>query len=258
MKVKKIIFIAFLLTTESLRLVFSFKQSVLDFDPGEILGPITPQCQSTLFEIMSGSEFFKCIPITAFPHIIPIIANSKIIQELLSDPTHNYKEIREPLIKFSKKICAAPKCKDKSVEDAIKLFKNGCKDDIVNNKFIKTLLDVAVFYSPIRDITCFKDKIGDFCWDRTLKTIFNLPSSPIIIVDTPIIDSVALAEHETVCTACNKAIFITIFNFLTESDNAKEILKLYGIGDKEISIIKFFVAFKCGFEFEGGEIDPGS
>jgi hypothetical protein len=277
MKVKNLIFITLFLAAASLGLALPanstiekppFKQhqpklpskqlspdtqAVLDSVPPSILATVSAQCQAAIFSIVISPEFLKCIPIASFIPIIPIVTDPTIIPKVLADPVHNYKLVEGPFIEFATAFCPAPKCSDKGVQAAIKIIQEGCKTDLVSNPIIQLLFDVTVFYSPIRDITCFKDK-SKFCWDESILTIINLPPSPFNITGNPLLDSIAVAEPQEICTKCNKDIVNTIFNFLKNNELALKVLESFKITDKEIGLAKLGVAVKCGAKFEDGTI----
>jgi hypothetical protein len=268
MKVKNLISITLLLAAASLGLALPANstleklpskqlspdvQSVLDSVPPSVKATVSPQCQAAIFSIVISPEFLTCIPIASFVPLIPIVTDPTIIPKVLADPVHNYKLVEGPLIEFATAFCPAPKCSDKGVQAAIKTLQDGCKTDLVSNPLIQLLFDVAVFYSPIKDITCFKDK-KQFCWDESILTIINLDPSPFNITGNPLLDSIAVAEPQAICTKCNKDIVNTIFNFLKNNDLALKVLASFKITDKEIGLAKLGVAVKCGAKFEDGTI----
>jgi hypothetical protein len=219
-------------------------------------GGVSPKCATAIFSLLTDPEILKCIPIQAFIPLIPIITDPSLLPKFLADPAGTFKKIEPPFIAFSKIFCAAPKCSDKLVQKAIKTFSDGCGAELKDNALIKAAFSLIVFYSPLHDTICFKTKKGDeFCWDDTLKTVFSLPKSPIKIVDGGLIDAVAVADPEAVCTRCNKDIVNTFFNFLKPSNKlALQILAELGITDKALEQLKVFVAVKCGIKFEDGKV----
>lgn len=216
---------------------------------------ISPQCGAAIFSIITSPEFLKCIPIPAFIPLIPIVSDPDLLKKLKSDPAGTFKTIEPALVKFSDGFCPAPKCSDKGVSGAIKILSDGCKDDLKTNQLIQIVFGATVFYSPLHDTVCFKNKkTKDYCWDESAKTIFSLPKSPIKIVDGGLIDSIAVADPDKVCTTCNKDIVNTFENFLKDNDLAKQVLASLGVTDKMLELANVGIAVKCGISFEDGKV----
>lgn len=224
--------------------------------PTNILGDLSPQCQSALLGIATSPEFLTCIPIPSLLPLLPLVADPTLIQKFIADPAHNYPPVEQPLLQFASAFCPAPKCSDKGVAGAIQAIQDGCKEDLgKKNPFIEFIFTAAVFYSPIKDITCFK--FGKtFCWDETILTFINLPPSPFKITGDKTIDAIAVSDPSAACTKCNKAIVNDFFNFITDKDNelARQILATAGFDQGKLTLAQTGVAVKCGAKFEDGNI----
>ncbi|CAG8798853.1 7707_t:CDS:1, partial [Dentiscutata erythropus] len=217
----------------------------LDGLPGNLSQP----CVTTLLAIATSPEFLKCVTPGAFLPILPIISDPNFFNSLKQNPKKLLDYIPQ-FDQFSDIICNAPKCSDGGVQNATNAITVGCKDDLSNKNAIADLIYFfVVFYSPVRDITCFKDK-KEYCKDETAKVVINLPQSPLNITGNPLLDSVAVADPGSICTRCNKDIVNTLFNFLKNNKPALDLLAQAGIDQKHIDEMKIGVAVKCGINFE--------
>jgi hypothetical protein len=227
---------------------------VLATVPESVIGGISKQCQTALLGLITSPEFLSCVPLKALLPLVPLVADPSILANFIKDPAKNYSPVEGPLIQFATLFCPAPRCSDKGVAGAIKIIEDGCKDDLANkNPFASAIFGAAVFYSPIKDITCFKDG-KKFCWDESILTAISLPPSPFVITGDKFIDAVAVADPSAVCTNCNKEIINTFFNFIKNNDLALQILAGVGVNDKALTLAKTGVAVKCGAKFEDGKV----
>jgi hypothetical protein len=181
------------------------------------------------------------------------------LQEFLKDLANNYAKLEQPLTLFAAALCTISKCSDEGVAVAIKALQEGCKDELGSNLAIPLIFDAVVFYFPLRDILCFKDK-DQFCFDQTALTLIKLPPSPIKIIDGGFIDSIAVSDPTAICTECNNDIVNTIFNFLKAKKDQKDpipfaILAKLGITDQKIDLAKTGAIVKCGLQFVDGSIE---
>jgi len=216
---------------------------------------VSPKCASALITLFTSPEFLKCIPVSAFVGIIPIVTDPNFLKKLQADPAGTFKTVEPAFVDFGNKFCPAPKCSDKGVNGAIKIISDGCAEDLKDNQLIQVVFGATVFYSPLHDTVCFKSKQGGkFCWDESLTKIFSLPKSPIKIIDGGLIDSIAVADPSDVCTRCNKDVVNTFENFLENNDLAKKLLANIGVDDKKLDLVKVGIAVKCGIKFEDGKI----
>ena len=223
------------------------------------IGNISPNCQMAILSIIINPEFLECVSIQAFNTIYPIITDPSFLQEFLKDPAKDYLKLEQLLIQFVTALCVEQKCSDEFDAAAIKDIQDGCKDELESNPLIQILFGVFVFYSPLRDIVCFKDK-DQFCFDQTALTLIKLPPSPIKIIDGGFIDSIAVSDPTAICTECNNDIVNTIFNFLKAKKDQKDpipfaILAKLGITDQKIDLAKTGAIVKCGLQFVDGSIE---
>lgn len=220
-------------------------------DPITLIGELSPQCQGALLSIVTSPEFFECVPVTA---LLPLLTDPTLLPSILKDPIANGAK----LLPVFDAICADPKCSDGGVEAAQKAIAEGCssKSD-QGNPIIQIAVAVTTFYSPGRDIICFKDFEGEYCTVETVKNILALPPPPIKLLGG-IIDKVIFAEPKSICTPCNKAIANTLIDFFTAHPEALEIIEqAFHIGEEEIKIGEVFLAVKCGSPFIDGKVgDP--
>ncbi|CAB4486424.1 hypothetical protein RhiirA5_371049 [Rhizophagus irregularis] len=246
---KKINFVTLLLiASASLGFALSSQKTIQELNP--VIGSIVPQCQKTLFDIATGPEFLKCIPFQRLLSHVSVLTDPKIIGKVLSDPHNNYKPIlEEPLVNFSERLCSSPRCSDKGIENMVEAIKVGCESDLSRNQLLQFIFDAIALYPAIRDMICYKNE-KVFCWNETMTTVFDLPSSPITITGNPLIDSIAVADPNKICTRCNKDIVTTFFTFINNNDLALQILKSLEINDDILNKIKSSIAIKCGIEFE--------
>ncbi|KAF0554657.1 hypothetical protein F8M41_019000 [Gigaspora margarita] len=191
-----------------------------------------------------------CLPITAFPPLIPLIPE---IGNIKKNPRELLKYL-DLIDQFSNGICSATKCADKDIQGAIQDIEDGCKPDLNNNNtFAELIYGAFVFYSPLRDSICFKNN-NVFCVHETLNTTLSLPDSPINITGNAVIDAIAVADPEQVCTRCNKDIINTFGNFIKNNTLALQVLAQAGINQTRIDTMKIGVAVKCGIKFEDGKV----
>ncbi|GES78183.1 hypothetical protein RCL_jg29667.t1 [Rhizophagus clarus] len=222
--------------------------------PPNALGDLSKECQSTLLKIITSPEFLKCIPVQSLVPLLPLVTDPSLLTKFLADPVHNYPPVEKPILQSATLFCPAPKCSDKGVADAIAAIQDGCKDDLSKkNPLIVGILDAAVFYSPIKDIGCFK--FGKtFCWDESILTAISLPPSPFVVTGDKFVDAIAVADPTAICTKCNKAIVNDFLNFIKKNDPAKQILASIGFDDKKLALFQTGAAVKCGAQFEDGQI----
>jgi hypothetical protein len=219
-------------------------------NPVELLGQLSPGCQAGLLSIVANPEFFQCVPVAS---LLPLLFDPTFLPSILKDPVANGAK----LLPVFDAICSVPKCSDDGVEKALQAIQTGCKKEIEDdNSLIKLALGVLTFYSPGRDIICFKDNKDQFCLADSLTSILTLPAPPADFkLLGGIIDKVIAAEPKFICTPCNKAILNTVVNFLKKNPAAVDALeKAFKIGEEELFIGKIFVFLKCGFEFLDGKI----
>src|SRR5204863_7347169 len=124
-------------------------------NPIELIGELSPECQAGLLSIVTNPEFFECVPVGA---LLPLLADPTFLPSILEDPVANGAK----LLPIFDAICAVPKCSDDGVATALKAVQEGCVKDL-DNPLIQMALGVLTFYSPVRDIICFKDNKGEFC-----------------------------------------------------------------------------------------------
>lgn len=220
-------------------------------DPISLIGELSPQCQASLLSIVTSPEFFECIPIGA---LLPLLTDPTLLPSVLSDPIKNGAK----LLPVVDAICADPKCSDEGVANAIKTLKEGCSSGSdLKNPIAQLAIAAATFYSPVRDILCFKDFENEYCTVETIKNILSLPPAPIKLLGG-IIDQVIFAEPKFICTPCNKAIVNTLIDFFTAHPEALDILEhAFKIGEEELKIGQIGLAIKCGSPFVDGKVgDP--
>lgn len=226
-------------------------------NPIELIGELSPQCQAALFSIVANPEFFECIPVGA---LLPLLTDPDLLPSVLKDPVANGPK----LLPIFDATCALPKCSDEGVKNAIETVTTGCAADLTN-PLIQLALGAMTFYSPVRDIICFKDNKDEYCLVETFTNILTLPPPPKDFkLLGGIIDKLVVAEPRAICTPCNKAILNTALNFLKKNPQALLILDAaFHVGENELFIGKLFVFLKCGFQFLDGKvpdpskIDPG-
>ncbi|CAH1768340.1 108_t:CDS:2, partial [Entrophospora sp. SA101] len=228
-----------------------------DQDPVGLVGDLSPSCQSALFSIVASPGFLECIPIPAFLPLLPLLADPSVIASLISDPKTGLQKLQPALIEFSNAFCAAPKCSDQGVADAIKTIQTGCNSDDMKNALMQIIFPAVVFYSPARDTLCFKDagNPSHFCLvEDDITTSINLPKSPFNLGGGDFFDSIIVADPTAICTTCNKAIYNTIDDFINTNDLAKQIL---AGAQAALYDVRVWFAVKCGAGFEDGKVpDP--
>ncbi|CAJ0760105.1 222_t:CDS:1, partial [Entrophospora sp. SA101] len=168
-----------------------------DQDPVGLVGDLSPSCQSALFSIVASPGFLECIPIPAFLPLLPLLADPSVIASLISDPKTGLQKLQPALIEFSNAFCAAPKCSDQGVADAIKTIQTGCNSDDMKNALMQIIFPAVVFYSPARDTLCFKDagNPSHFCLvEDDITTSINLPKSPFNLGGGDFFDSIIVAD----------------------------------------------------------------
>ncbi|CAG8658115.1 10998_t:CDS:2 [Dentiscutata heterogama] len=214
---------------------------------------LSKNCASALQEVITNPEILNCIPLVAILPILPIITDPNFFSSIKQNPKKLLDYLPQ-LDQFSDILCGVPKCSNKSVQGAINTIKDGCNEDLKEKDTTAQIaFGSAVFFSPVRDITCFKviDK-DKYCKDETAKVVLDLPNSPINITHNAIIDAVIVSVPKIICTRCNKDIVNTLFNFLNNNYLALNLLASMGIDQSLIDKTKVGVAFKCGIEFEDG------
>jgi len=217
-------------------------------DPISLIGELSPQCQAGLLSIVTNPEFFECIPVTA---LLPLLTDPTLLPSVLKDPIHNAAK----LLPIVDAICADPKCSDNGVADAQKALQEGCSSEQDQKNPIAQLAIAAVtFYSPVRDIICFKDFKKEYCTVETITNILTLPPAPIKILGG-VIDQVVFAEPKAICTPCNKAMVNTLIGFFTAHPEALDIVeKAFNIGEEELKLGEIFLSVKCGSPFIDGKV----
>lgn len=218
-------------------------------DPITLIGELSPQCQAAFLSIITSPEFFECVPVTA---LLPLLTDPTLLPSILKDPIANAPK----LLPVVDAICAAPKCSDKGIAGAISAVKEGCSADL-KDPLVPLALGVLEFYSPVRDIICFKDNKDEYCVVESVTKILTLPTPPFKLLGG-IIDKVATAEPKFICTPCNKAIVNTLLDFFKEHPEALELIEnLTHIGEEEFKLGELFLTVKCGFQFLDGKVpDP--
>jgi len=217
-------------------------------DPITLIGELTPECQAAMLSIITSPEFFECVPVAA---LLPILTDPTLLPSVLKDPIHNAAK----LLPAIDAICADPKCSDEGVANAVKALQGGCSSEQDQKNPIAQLATFAVtFYSPVRDIICFKDYENEYCTVETIKNILSLPPAPIKLLGG-IIDQVIFAEPKSICTPCNKAMVNTLIDFFKAHPETLEIVeKAFNIGEEELKIGEIFLAVKCGSPFVDGKV----
>jgi hypothetical protein len=217
-------------------------------DPITLIGELTPQCQGALLSVVTSPEFFECIPVTA---LLPLLTDPTLLPSVLQDPIKNGAK----LLPAVDAICADPKCSDAGVAAAQKALKEGCSSEQDQKNPIAQLAIAAVtFYSPARDIICFKDSEKEYCTVETIKNILALPPAPVKLLGG-VIDKVVFAEPKFICTPCNKAMVNTLIDFFTAHPEALEIIEnAFHVGEEELVLGKIGLAVKCGAPFVDGKV----
>jgi len=220
-------------------------------NPIELIGELSPQCQAALFSVVANPEFFECVPVAA---LLPLLTDPDFLPSILEDPIKNGPK----LLPIFDATCSIPKCSNKGVKGAIKTVAEGCSADLTN-PLIQLALGAMTFYSPVRDIICFKDNKDEYCLVETVTNVLSLPAPPPDFkLLGGIIDKLVVSEPKAICTPCNKAILNTAVDFLKENPAALSMLSTaFNIGPNELFIGKLFFFLKCGFEFLDGKVpDP--
>ncbi|CAG8746354.1 12092_t:CDS:2, partial [Gigaspora margarita] len=188
----------------------------------DIPGNISQSCKNTFATIFFSPAFTACLPIGALlPPLLPLISE---IGNIKTNPRELLKYL-DPIDEFSDVICSASKCADKDIQGAIQDIEDGCKADLNNNNTFAELI-----------------------------LVLSLPDSPINITGNAVIDAIAVADPEQVCTRCNKDIINTFGNFIKNNTLALQVLAQAGINQTRIDTMKIGVAVKCGIKFEDGEV----
>jgi len=210
-------------------------------DPITLIGELSTQCQGALLSIVTSPEFFECIPVTA---LLPLLTDPTLLPSVLKDPIHNGAK----LLPIVDAICADPKCSDDGVAAAQKALVTGCSSASDQaNPIAQLALAATTFYSPVRDIICFKDFKGDYCTVETIENVLALPAPPKKLLGG-ILDKLIFAEPKSICTPCNKAMANTLVDFFTAHPEALDLIeKAVHIGEEEIKIGEIFFTVKCGF-----------
>jgi len=217
-------------------------------DPISLIGDLSPECQGALLSVVTSPEFFECIPVAA---LLPVLTDPTLLPSVLADPLKNGAK----LLPIVDAICADPKCSDDGVAAAQKAIVAGCSSAQDQKNPIAQLAIAAVtFYSPVRDIICFKDSAKEYCTVETITNILSLPNAPIKLLGG-IIDKLIFAEPKLICTPCNKAMANTLIDFFTAHPEALEIIEnAFHIGEEELVIGKIGLAVKCGAPFVDGKV----
>jgi len=221
-------------------------------DPIQLISALSPQCQGAFLSIIANPEFFECVPVGA---LLPVLTDPTFLPSVLKDPLGSGPK----LLPIVEAICAVPKCSDDGVAGALKAIEEGCSSGSdKKNPIVQLAVGVITFYSPVRDIICFKNNKDEFCVADTISTILTLPKPPFRLLDGGFIDSLIFSEPKFICTPCNKAITNTVINFFNSTPSALDILdEAFHIGEEELFIAKIGLAAKCGFQFEDGKVnDP--
>ncbi|CAG8833728.1 34772_t:CDS:1, partial [Gigaspora margarita] len=214
------------------------KDNVINVD--DITGNLSARCETALVKIFTGLEFLACVPIQALLSLVPIISE---IENIKKNPRELLQYLGS-IDQFSNGICLSPKYSDKGVQSVIQTIENECITDLNNNNtFVELIFSIAVFYSPLRDSICFKNN-DVFCIHETADITLNY------INGNNIIDAIAVADPEHVCTQCNKDIINTFDNFLKNNPLALQALSRAGFNQTHIDTVKTGVAVKCGIKFE--------
>lgn len=222
-------------------------------DPIQLISELSPQCQGALLSIVANPEFFECVPVAA---LLPLLTDPTFLPSILKDPIANGPK----LLPIFDATCALPKCSDEGVKTALEAVTTGCASDI-NNPLIQLAIGAMTFYSPVRDIVCFKDNKDEYCLVETITNVLTLPPPPKDFkLLGGIIDKLVVAEPKAICTPCNKAILNTVVNFLKKNPQALLILNAaFNVGENELFIGKLYVFLKCGFQFLDGKVpDPSN
>lgn len=229
----------------------SLPNNIPTADPISLIGSLSPQCQGALLSIVTSPEFFECIPVAA---LLPLLTDPTLLPSVLQDPVHNAAK----LLPIVDAVCAVPKCSDEGVANAQKALAEGCSSEQDQKNPIAQLAFAAVtFYSPARDIVCFKDSKDEYCTVETVENILSLPPAPVKILGG-VVDKVIVAEPKFICTPCIKAIVNTLIDFFKEHPEALDIVeKAFKIGEEELKIGEIFLVVKCGLPFVDGKVgDP--
>ncbi|RIB07377.1 hypothetical protein C2G38_2214613 [Gigaspora rosea] len=214
------------------------------------LGNLSASCEDALSKIVLSCEFLTCVPIPALLPLVPMIPEIGNIKKNLRE----FLNYLDPIDQFSNIICLVPRCSEKGVQSAIQEILNRCTTELnKNNTIVGLIYGAAVFYSPLRDSICFKNN-NVFCIHETANITFTLPNPPFNITDNTIIEAIAFANPEQVCTQCNKDIINTFGNFLENNTLALQVLAQAGINQILIDTMKIGIAVKCGINFEDGEV----
>uniref|UniRef100_A0A1D1ZFQ9 E3 ubiquitin-protein ligase HUWE1 n=1 Tax=Anthurium amnicola TaxID=1678845 RepID=A0A1D1ZFQ9_9ARAE len=222
--------------------------SIPSANPIELIGELSASCQAGLISIVTNPEFFQCVPVGA---LLPVLTDPTFLPSIISDPIANGAK----LLPVFDAICGVPKCSDDGVANALKTVEESCAKDL-KNPLIQLALGVLTFYSPVRDIICFKDNKDEYCLVESITNVLTLPPPPPDFhLLGGLTDKLFVAEPKFICTPCNKAILNTAVNFLKKNPIAVKILETaFNIGDEELLLGKIFVFGKCGFEFLDGKV----
>uniref|UniRef100_A0A1D1YEF7 Putative phosphorylase b kinase regulatory subunit alpha n=1 Tax=Anthurium amnicola TaxID=1678845 RepID=A0A1D1YEF7_9ARAE len=240
------------LTTDNTKLptdspqVDQAKQFLLDA-AGPAGAGISKECSAALLQIITSPEFLKCVPLAALLALTPVVTDPTLLGKFLQDPASVYtSSLEKPFTQFSDLLCAAPKCSDQGVAGAVDILQKGCSKDL-DNELVKLAFAGTILYSPIRDITCLKDNNKGYCWDETILGITKLPKAPFAITKIPLVDSVAVADPQLVCTDCPQQMIVGIlFKFVQGNKAAQEFLAQQNIKFEDLEAA---VAIKCGASF---------
>ncbi|RIA92306.1 hypothetical protein C1645_820907 [Glomus cerebriforme] len=217
-------------------------------DPITLISELSPQCQAALFSIVANPEFFQCVPVAA---LLPLLTDPTLLPSVIKDPLHNAPK----LLPIVDAVCADPKCSEKGVAAASQAVAEGCAKD-ANNPLVPLIQGVLLFYSPVRDVICFKDNKDQYCTVETVTTVLTLPPPPKDFkLLGGLIDKLAVAEPKFICTPCNKAMVNTLIDFFEEHPEALAIVEeVFHIGQEELFVAKLYGFLKCGFQFLDGKV----
>ncbi|CAG8613522.1 10168_t:CDS:2, partial [Gigaspora rosea] len=107
------------------------------------------------------------------------------------------------------------------------------------------------------NIICLVPKCSDKGVQSAIQEILNRCTTELNNNNT-IVDAIAVADPEQVCTQCNKDIINTFGNFLKNNTFALQVLAQAGINQTLIDTMKIGVAVKYGINFEDGEVPNNS
>lgn len=217
---------------------------------------VSAKCKSALTSVIQ-TGIMSCLPMDA---ILKLMANQELLQELQKDPLHAIPKLKPTF----DDACSVKKCSDDLVQKAVVLVLGGCATDLASKiPIIQLIFAGLVVYSPAIDSICFKDQAGTFCLIETDNILLSLPPPQIPIKGLekiPLLESVALASPNIICTPCNKAIINTLFDYYKDPKNALfvQVTAAIGYTTDVNNFANLGVDVKCGITpFNDGTIgDP--